>query len=85
MPDIRKLKVLRPGLELGTVKKDRFEPAHALALWLKTCENKQDYPADSGEISAYLRGDVVPSMRRAGASSRRAAIPSAGEKATDEC
>lgn len=44
MPDIRKLKVLRPGLELGTVKKDRFEPAHALALWLKTCENQQDYP-----------------------------------------
>ena len=42
MPDIRKLKVLRPGLELGTVKKDRFEPAHALALWLKTCENQQD-------------------------------------------
>lgn len=64
MPDIRKLKVLRPGLELGTVKKDRFEPAHALALWLKTCENKQDYPADSGEISAYLRGDVVPSMQK---------------------
>ena len=64
MPDIRKLKVLRPGLELGTVKKDRFEPAHALALWLKTCENQQDYPADSGEISAYLRGDVVPSTQR---------------------
>ena len=64
MPDIRKLKVLRPGLELGTVKKDRFEPAHALALWLKTCENQQDYPADSGEISAYLRGDVVPSMQK---------------------
>ena len=64
MPDIRKLKVLRPGLELGTVKKDRFEPAHALALWLKTCENQQDYPADSGEISAYLRGDVVPSTQK---------------------
>ena len=64
MPDIRKLKVLRPGLELGTVKKDRFEPAHALALWLKICENQQDYPADSGEISAYLRGDVVPSTQK---------------------
>ena len=64
MPDIRKLKVLRPGLELGTVKKDRFEPAHALALWLKTCENQQDDPADSEEISAYLRGDVVPSTQK---------------------
>ena len=64
MPDIRKLKVLRPGLELGTVKKDRFEPAHALALWLKTCAARQDYPADSPEISAYLRGDVVPSVQK---------------------
>ena len=64
MPDIRKLKVLRPGLELGTVKKDRFEPAHALALWLKACENQQDYPADSGEIGAYLRGDMVPSTQK---------------------
>ena len=25
------MKVLRPGLCLGTIKKDRFEPAHALA------------------------------------------------------
>ena len=61
MPDIRKLKVLRPGLELGTVKKDRFEPAHALALWLKECANVQDYGPDSEEIKAYLHGEVVPS------------------------
>ena len=61
MPDIRKLKVLRPGLELGTVKIDRFEPAHALALWLKKCANVQDYGPDSEEIKAYLHGEVVPS------------------------
>lgn len=61
MPDIRKLKVLRPGLELGTVKKDRFEPAHALALWLKTAANEQDFGPDSEEIRDYLHGDVIPS------------------------
>jgi len=61
MPDLKGLKVERPGLELGTVKKDRFEPAHALALWLKTCENVQSYPADSPEMEKYLHGDVVPS------------------------
>ncbi len=61
MPEIRKLKVLRPGLELGNVKKDRFEPAHALALWLKECANVQDYGPDSEEIRDYLHGDVVPS------------------------
>lgn len=61
MPEIRKLRVLRPGLELGTVKKDRFEPAHALALWLKECANVQDYGPDSEEIRDYLHGDVIPS------------------------
>ena len=61
MPGLQKLKVLRPGLELGTVKKDRFEPAHALALWLKECANVQDYGPDSDEIKAYLHGEVVPS------------------------
>ena len=61
MPDIRRLKVMRPGLELGTVKKDRFEPAHALALWLKTCANVQDYTADSTEMKEYIHGNVVPS------------------------
>ena len=64
MPDIQKLKVLRPGLELGAVKKDRFEPAHALALWLKTAANVQDYGPDSQEIRAYLHGDVVPSQAK---------------------
>ena len=62
MPDISRLKVLRPGLELGTVKKDRFEPAHALALWLGDCRNIQRYSADSEEMKAYLHGDVVPSQ-----------------------
>ena len=64
MPDIRRLKVLRPGLELGTVRKGRFEPAHGLALWLKTCANVQRFDADSKEIGAYLHGDVVPSEKR---------------------
>ena len=64
MPDIRRLKVMRPGLELGTVKKDRFEPAHALALWLKACANVQHFEPESEEIVRYLHGDVVPSARR---------------------
>ena len=64
MPDIQKLKVLRPGLELGEVKKGRFEPAHALALWLKNCANVQSYGADSGEMKAYIHGEVVPSEKK---------------------
>ena len=59
LPDLRGLKVLRPGLELGEVKKDRFEPAHALALWLKDCRNVVSYSPDSAEIKAYLHGEVL--------------------------
>ena len=63
-PELKGLKVLRPGLELGACRKGRFEPAHALALWLKTCNNVQDYPADSPEIADFLHGNVIPSDRR---------------------
>ena len=60
MPDIRGVRVLRPGLELGEVKKDRFEPAHALALWLKDAARKVTLSADDSNLSAYLHGDVIP-------------------------
>ena len=59
LPDLRGLKALRPGLELGVVKKDRFEPAHALALWLTDCKNVWDVAPDSREIAAYMHGDVL--------------------------
>ena len=64
LPVLKGLKVERPGLELGTVKKDRFEPAHALALWLSGCEKCQDYAPDSREIAAYLHGDVIPTTQK---------------------
>jgi len=64
MPSIRGVRVLRPGLELGQIKGDRFEPAHALALWLKSANTVQDYPADSPEMKAYLHGDVTESSKR---------------------
>ena len=64
MPSLKGLKVLRPGLELGELKKDRFEPAHALALWLKDCSNVQDMTADSMQAENYLKGDVIPSEKK---------------------
>ena len=60
MPDIRGVKVMRPGLELGEVKKDRFEPAHALALWLQDCAAVQELAWDSAEIRAYMHGETIP-------------------------
>ena len=64
MPDIRKIKVMRPGLELGTVKKDRFEPAHALALWMKEAKTQVSFPAQSQIIRDYMAGQVIACDRR---------------------
>ena len=59
-PALKGLKVLRPGLELGELKKGRFEPAHALALWLTDCSRSLSLSAEGSEIRAYLHGDVLP-------------------------
>lgn len=61
MPSTNQLKVLRPGLHLGTMKKNRFEPSHALALSLKPqdAEYVADFPADGAEIRAYLNGQTL--------------------------
>ena len=64
LPELKGLKVERPGLELGVVKKDRFEPAHALALWLKECKNMESLECSSREIQDYLIGNVVPSDKK---------------------
>lgn len=64
MPLLRGIKVMRPGLELGEVKKDRFEPAHALALWLKNAANIEDFPAAGDQIKAYMHGETVPSKKK---------------------
>lgn len=61
MLDMKGLKVVRPGLHLGTLKKNRFEPSHALALTLKPDRAKHVIPlsSDSPEVFSYLRGDVI--------------------------
>ena len=63
LPDLRGLRVLRPGLELGIVKKDRFEPAHALALWMRDCKNVLSLDPESQQIGAYMHGDVIPTEK----------------------
>lgn len=57
-PSLRGLKVLRAGLHLGTVKKNRFEPSHALALALKPEDavRVRRLSADSQECRAWLNG-----------------------------
>ena len=63
MPDLGGIKALRPGLELGEIKKGRFEPAHALALWLTEANNMVKLDPDSDQIKAYLHGDTIPAEK----------------------
>lgn len=60
MPALAGLKVLRAGLHLGTFKKNRFEPAHALALFLKPEEVKNTLDLSLTEASSYLLGQTLP-------------------------
>lgn len=55
------LKALRPGLHLGALKKNRLEPAHALALALKPKQVRLSLNLDSegAEVQAYLSGQVL--------------------------
>lgn len=61
VPSLDKLKVVRPGLHLGTFKKNRFEPSHSLALALRGDEAKRcwNVTSDSDDIYAYLKGEVI--------------------------
>ena len=60
-PSLRGLKVLRPGLHLGTVKKNRFEPSHALALFLKKEQAVQavNLACDGTAVRKYLEGQTL--------------------------
>ena len=62
-PDTKKLKVLRYGLHLGVLKKNRFEPSHALSHYLKVedVKNVENFSVQSESILKYLKGDVVNS------------------------
>jgi NOL1/NOP2/sun family putative RNA methylase len=61
MTDFGRLRVPSPGIWLGSLKKDRFEPAHPLALFLRPgqIKNVTDFPATSREITGYLRGETL--------------------------
>ena len=67
-PSLRGLKVLRPGLHLGTIKKNRFEPSHALALALQRDEVVQstELSAEETLIKHYLTGQTFPANDKNG-------------------
>jgi NOL1/NOP2/sun family putative RNA methylase len=62
VPEMRGLRVTIPGVCLGTFRKDRFEPAHSLSLYLRKDQacNLLDLSSGSRELAAYLRGEGIP-------------------------
>jgi NOL1/NOP2/sun family putative RNA methylase len=63
IPDLSGLRFIHPGWWLGTIKKDRFEPSHGLALGLSLADvdpgHVVDLPGDGTEALAYLRGESI--------------------------
>ena len=57
-PDLRGLKVLRPGLELAELRRDRAVPAHALALWLHDASSCREL--SEAEARRWLAGETMP-------------------------
>jgi NOL1/NOP2/fmu family ribosome biogenesis protein len=66
VPNFGRLRVIHPGVWLGSFKKERFEPAHPLATFLKPGEAKNfvSFDAGSRELAAYLRGESIESDAR---------------------
>jgi len=63
MHDLRGLRVNHWGWWLGTIKPNRFEPSHALAMALRPEDVQQVFSlsADDPQALAYLHGQVLPS------------------------
>lgn len=61
MPDVRGLRILRCGLYMGDMKKNRFEPSQALAMFLKDNQfsNTIKLPVEDGRVIKYLKGETI--------------------------
>jgi len=60
-PDLKGLKVVRPGLHLGELKKNRFEPNHALALFLSKGNFIHTYSLQSNDEDwkRFIKGETL--------------------------
>lgn len=59
--DIDNIKVMRCGLHVGTIKKNRFEPSHSLALALRKSDFKLslDFSCSDKTLLNYLCGQTI--------------------------
>ena len=61
MPDLKGLRVMRSGLLLGEIKKNRFEPSQALACALRMDEydNVYNMDAEDADVIRYLKCETI--------------------------
>lgn len=61
MPDVRGLRILRCGLYMGDMKKNRFEPSQALAMFLRDTQfaNTIQLPLEDERVIKYLKGETI--------------------------
>ena len=62
LPPTSGLRIVRSGLLLGEIRKDRFEPSQALALALRREEYARSWnlTAQGDEVIRYLKGESLP-------------------------
>ncbi len=66
LPKLDGLRVVRPGLELGKNKKNRFEPSHALGMALKREEVTHGVSLSLEEAEHYQKGESVVKQAQKG-------------------
>ncbi|SFR96093.1 RsmF rRNA methyltransferase first C-terminal domain-containing protein [Anaeromicropila populeti] len=61
IPDLKGMRILRKGLYLGELKKDRFEPGQSLAMALKKEEYDQciNFSWTDINLTKYLKGETI--------------------------
>ncbi len=59
-PSLHGLRVLRAGIKLAHIRKNRLEPAHALAMALSREQARRIADVDDEQAALYLRGHPLP-------------------------
>lgn len=60
-PEVKGLRILRCGLYVGEIKKKRFEPSQAFAMWLSGDDyaNTINLSCDDVRVTKYLKGETI--------------------------
>lgn len=59
LPSLKGVRVLRPGLHVGTVKKNRIEPSFALAMAIKENDEAPFLSIELAQWQKYVAGETI--------------------------